>query len=106
MMNGKDLAIGVLSVTAVVLLTAVLIIHAVAPTPAMAFGQSGRIGPYVAATGQLDEWAELLLLVDSDAGLMNVYGFDANMGGVVLIQQINLLAEPAAPEQQGAQRRR
>lgn len=90
-MNGKDLTIGVLSVTAVVLLTGLIIIHAALPQSAMAFGQTASLGPYVATTSQVDAFVELLVVVDSDAHLMNVYGFDGNVGRIELIQQVDVL---------------
>ena len=61
----KDFAIGVLSVTAVILLTALLVGHAFLPRQAMAFAQSGSAGHYLLTTCQLDDTAELLIILNT-----------------------------------------
>lgn len=87
-MNGRDFAIGVLSVTAVILLTGLIIVHAVTPQAALGLGQNAAAGDYLATTSQLDEGTELLFLLDTAAERMNVYGFNAVMGRIELIHQI------------------
>lgn len=89
-MNSKDLAIGVLSVTAVILLAALVIVQAVLPPPAMGFGQGTSGGDYVVSTAQLDDTTEMIFIVDSVAQQMNMYGFVAPLGVVELIQTMDL----------------
>lgn len=82
----KDFAIGVLSVTAVILLTALLIGNALMPRQAMAFAQSASAGHYRVTTSQLDDTAELLLILNTQSKQLNVYGFDVDTWRVVLVQ--------------------
>ena len=85
-MSGKDFVIGVLSVTAVILLTGLVIIHAVRPEPALAFGQSASAGGYLVTTSQLNPDAELLLILDTAAEKMSVYAFNVQLGRVEMLQ--------------------
>ena len=85
-MSTKDLAIGVLSVTAAILLTGLVIIHAVRPEPALAFGQNAAGGGYLVTTSQLNPDAELLLILDTAAAKMNVYAFNVQLGRVDMLQ--------------------
>lgn len=90
-MNGKDLAIGVLTITAVVLLSAVLMLSVLAPQPVEAFAQVARAGNYVMFTAQLSGSRELLYVIDQEAGLMNAYSFDINRGILRRLQQLPIL---------------
>ena len=85
-MNGKDLAIGVLSVTAVIFLTGLVIVHALLPQQAMGFGQNAAAGDYLVATSQFNERTELLLILDTASQEMNVYIFNAQLGQIELLQ--------------------
>jgi hypothetical protein len=98
-MTSKDFAIGILSVTAVILFAALLIIFNVAPRQAMAFGQNERGGDFLISTAQLDETAELLIVVEAAQLKMNVYGFNVPANQIELVQQIDLtpLQRPVAP---------
>lgn len=97
-MNGKDLTIGALSVSAVVLLSALLIIHALLPQPAWAYAQSTAAGPYVATTSQIDEFQEVLVLIDTRADLMNIYVFDTRNGTIQLAQQFDVGEREQQPQ--------
>ncbi|GMV97360.1 MAG: hypothetical protein AMXMBFR83_17180 [Phycisphaerae bacterium] len=103
--NGKDFAIGVLSVTAVVLLTCVVLLHGLAPRPVLAAGQGGATGDYVVSTARLDDATEVVFVVDTSAQLMNMYGFLPARGMIELVQQFDLKALEAvnrpAPLDQG-----
>ncbi len=106
-MNTKDLAIGVLSVTAVILLAALVIVQTLAPQPAMASGQSQQSGDFLVSTSQLDDTAELVLIVDAVQQKMNVYGLNVAAGQIELVQQIDLaplqrmgLPRPPAPRRE------
>jgi hypothetical protein len=96
-MNGKDFAIGILSVTAVVLLTGLIILQAVSPQKAMAFGQNGGAGDYLATTSQVNDHVELLIVFDTAAMKMNAYIFNPQTGQVELLQ-------PPIPVVRAAQR--
>ncbi|NLX21516.1 MAG: hypothetical protein GXY55_07570 [Phycisphaerae bacterium] len=103
----KDFAIGVLSVTAVVLLAAFLFLQALLPQQAMAFAQTAMTGRFQLATAQLDNSAELLAIFDSDAKLMNVYAYDVGRGEIVLIRQLDVerLTARVAPRSPRERRR-
>jgi hypothetical protein len=89
-MNNKDLAIGVLSVTAVILLAAIIIVQNVAPREAAAFGQSYQSGDFLVSTAQLDDTAELVVIVDAAQQKMNVYGLNVQASQIELVQQVDL----------------
>jgi hypothetical protein len=86
MMTKKDFTIGILSVTAVILLASLFIIVNVAPQQAMAFGQNQRAGDFLMSTAQLDETADLVILVDAAMQKMNVYGFNVPANQIELVQ--------------------
>lgn len=85
-MNGKDFAIGILSVTAVILLTGLIIVHALLPQSAMAFGQNAAAGDYLVTTSQLNDRTELVVIVNTDTEQLNVYFFDPQLGQIQLLQ--------------------
>ncbi len=85
-MNTKDFTIGVLTVTAVILLTGLIIIHAVAPREAKAFGQNAGAGDYLVTTTQYTKWIELLVVFDTAQLKMNAYVFNTQTGQVELLQ--------------------
>jgi hypothetical protein len=89
-MTTKDLTIGVLSITAVILLAALIIIQNVGVTPAMAYGQNERAGDFLVSTAQLDGTAELIMVVEAAQQKMNVYGFNVQAGQIELVQQMDL----------------
>ena len=88
--SAKDFAIGVLSVTAVVLLATLLMINAFVPRQACAAPPAAGAGNFVVGTSQLEETSELLYILNSEQRLMNVYGFNVGTGQVDLIQQIDI----------------
>ncbi len=102
-MNNKDFAIGVLTVTATVLLSAVLLLSVLGPKPAHAFAQLDQSHGYTLFTVQVSDATELLNVINHAAGLMNIYRFDINLNRLVPLQQIPLppvqtgTAGPAAP---------
>jgi len=85
-MSSKDFAIGTLSVTAVILLTGLILLHALSPQQAMAFGQNAAAGDYVVTTSQLSDRTELLIVVNTATEQMNVYAFNPQLGQVELLQ--------------------
>ena len=92
----KDFAIGVLGVTAVILLAAMLAINALGPGRALAAPQAGAVGAvnatgdFVVSTARLTDAAALLIVINTQQQLMNGYGFNLNTGQIDLIQQIDL----------------
>ncbi len=91
-MNGKDFAIGVLSVTAVILFVGLVILSQLSPQQAMAFGQGGTAGDYVVSTAQLDNTTDVVFVTDTVAQEMNMYGFNSALGVIELVQKFDLRA--------------
>ena len=85
-MNSKDFAIGILTVTAVILLTGLIIIHAVSPKQAMAIGQNAGAGDYLVTTSQYNEFTELLMVFDTAQMKMNAYVFNPQTNQIELLQ--------------------
>lgn len=104
-MNSKDLAIGVLSVTAVVLFSALVIVQNLAPQSAMAYSQNASSGDFLVTTSQLDDTAELVVIVEAAAQRMNVYGMNVPLGQIELIQQVDLAPLQRAAAARPAPRR-
>lgn len=104
-MTTKDFAIGVLSVTATILLVGLVILNVMEPRPAYAVGQSGSGGDYLICTSQLDESTEIVYILDAGVGRMNVYGFDINAGRTELIQSMDVQVRER-PQGAGAERPR
>jgi hypothetical protein len=102
-MNSKDFAIGVLTVTATVLLTAVLLLTALAPKPVHAYAQTDQGAGYTMLTVQVSESTELLNVIDHGAGLMNIYRYDININRLLTVQQIPLPPVQAPPAPGGRQ---
>ena len=95
-MDNKSLALGTLSVTAVILAVALLLVGNLAqPSVALASGQNVAGGDYVMMGGQFQNSLELVYIMDLAARRMNVYGFDANKKQLVLVQTIDLANLPA-----------
>ncbi len=100
-MSAKDLAIGILSTTAAILLVGLLIINTL-PGLAYASGMTEMGGDYVLSVGTAitaDE--ELIYIVDAPTEKMVVYRFDGGRGRIEIAQGIDLrpLREAAAGQQ-------
>ena len=76
-MQSKDLAIGVLSTTAVILFVGLILLNA-QPQPAYASGLGDRGGDYIAISGQMWAEEELLYVIDGSQDKMMVYRYDQN----------------------------
>lgn len=94
-MNSKDFAIGILSVTAVVLLVGLFVVTVAGPREAYATGQNDRSGDYVVSTCQLDETAEIVYILDAGVQVMNAYAFDINQSRLEMISSESVA--PRAP---------
>jgi hypothetical protein len=90
--NSKNFAIGMLSVTAVVLFVGLVIVQHVSPPPAYASGQGGITGDYVVSTARLDSTTEVLFVADTVAQEMNMYAFIPAAGAIELVQKFDLRA--------------
>jgi hypothetical protein len=86
----KDFAIGVLGVTAVILLAALLAINASLPGRALAVTPAGAAGDFLVTTARLNEATGLLIIINTQQQLMNGYGFNVQTRQIELIQQIDL----------------
>lgn len=89
-MDSKHFAIGILSVTATILLVGLVLVSSMAPTTAYGNSQNGRGGDYIVATGQFDDSVELLYVLDAAVPALAIYHFDANRGGLILDDRQNL----------------
>ena len=84
-MNIKDFTIGILGITAVILLTALVLSSNIATPRAEASYMSARGGDYVMWTGQLQGSEELLYVLDAGMGRVIVYRFDVNTPNFVAV---------------------
>jgi len=73
--DGRDLAIGVLSVTGCILLVAFILLTTLSP-PASAIGMNDRAGDYILLTQQLTSSTEAVVVVDAASQRILLYGFD------------------------------
>ena len=100
-MNTKDLAIGTLSVTAVILFVG-LVITQMSPPPALAVGQIDRGGDYTMLTGQVTADEEVLYVLDSAIPRLTVYAFNISMGRLVPQDQFHFGGRPGpVPNKRG-----
>jgi hypothetical protein len=76
-LDGKSLAIGVLSVTAAVFFTAFLLLTTLTK-PAQAIGMGDSGGDYKMLTQQITSSQEGIVVIDMASGRMILYGFDFN----------------------------
>ena len=89
-MTTQNMTISTLTVTAVVLLTGLIILSVVRPQSAVAAGQGGRIGDYIVTTGRRDEETELIYLYNTEAEVMLVYAFNVSTAAIELVQPIDI----------------
>jgi len=83
-LDGRSLAIGVLSVTACVLLVGYLLLASL--PPAYGIGQVDRGGDYIVLTQQLSNSQEGVLVIDAVSQRMSLYALDANRKEIRLLQ--------------------
>ncbi len=76
-MDRNTYAIGILSVTAVVLLVGIAVVGSM-PRPALATGQMDRGGDYIMVTNQFNTGTELVFVIDAAMNRMAAYGYDIN----------------------------
>ncbi len=76
--------IGVLSVTATILLVGVILATIGGQNQAMASGQADRGGDYVVVTGQFTLNTELVYITDAAVKKLNVYSYDRTRRQIIL----------------------
>ena len=92
-MDSKNMIIAVLSVTAVVLLCTLVLVHSAwrGPGSSVAWADTvDRGGDYVLATGAFSNNDEALYALDGSSGRLNVYQYDQNRKGMVLYDSVVL----------------
>lgn len=107
--DGKTFAIGILSVTACILLVGLLLMLN-SPSPAFAAGQNDRGGDYIMLTQQLSESTEGVLVIDAAAKAGIIYCYDYNKHSLEKLtpnlRLDKLPGEPKNAPQGGAGRKR
>lgn len=76
-MDRNTFTIGVLSITAVILLVGILVIGSM-PAPAVAVGMNDRGGDYLVVTSYVNTGTELVFVIDAATARMVAYTFDIN----------------------------
>jgi hypothetical protein len=84
MRENQNLTIGILSITATVLLVAVIFVTTGSPNPAMAIGQTDKGGDYIVVTGQYTPNFEQVYITDAAARKLNAYSYDQTRREIVL----------------------
>lgn len=108
MPDNQNLTIGVLSITAVVLLVGVFLTVAGGPNEALAIGQTARGGDYIVVTGQFTQNSELVYVLDAPARRLNAYSFDKTRREFILWDSQDwgrLLGGAPEVEEAGSERR-
>ncbi len=90
MRDNQSYTIGVLSITAAVLLVGVILIPDRAGNSAMAFGQLDRGGDYIILTGQFNENSELIYITDAAARRLNVYSYDPTTRQIIVWDSVDM----------------
>ncbi|MFH1416967.1 MAG: hypothetical protein ABII12_01585 [Planctomycetota bacterium] len=93
MQANQRLTIGVLSVTAMVLLVGIILATTGGQNQALAFGQLDRGGDYVLVTGQFTLNTELVYVTDAAAKKLNVYSYDRTRREIILWDSHDLTKE-------------
>ena len=84
MQDKNSFTIGVLSITATVLLVGVILTTLGGQNTVQAIGQTDRGGDYILVTGQFTNSNELIYITDAAAKRLYVYGYDWNRRSLVL----------------------
>lgn len=105
--ESQNLAIGVLSITAVILLVGVLVVSAVNDR-AMAIGQTDRGGDYILVTSQFNNNTEFVIVTDAATQQMLIYGWNMGAKQLDVFSSVDLkkLSAAAAPNRNDRNDRR
>jgi hypothetical protein len=102
--DGQTFAIGVLSVTACVLLVGFVLVS-ITPRQAHAIGQIDRGGDYIMLTQQISNSQEAVVVVDAASRRLNLYALDANTRKLgVILQGLPLDRLPGSQREAGGRR--
>lgn len=112
MNDSRNLAIGLLSSTAVMLLVGLVIVQS-RPAPVQADGMSLLAGDYVLTVGNVDQTdEEMLYVIDNGEAKMIAYRFDGIRGQIEMVDGVDLNeirknseGQPQGSSQPGGQRR-
>ena len=88
-MDSKTFAIGVLSITAVILLVGLVVVSAL-PQPAVASNVSSYGGDFTITVGRVTQDTELLYVVDNTTQRLLVYGIARKSGAVAILDKAEL----------------
>ena len=92
-MDSKNMIIAVLSVTAVVLLCALALVHTQwqQSRPSLAWADTvDRSGDYILSTGAFGDADEALYALDGAKDRLNVYQYDHNRRRILLYDRVDL----------------
>ena len=92
-MDSKNMIIAVLSVTAVVLLCTLALVHTQwqQSRPSLAWADTvDRGGDYILSTGAFSEQDEALYALDGAGDRLNVYQYDQNRKRILLYDRVDL----------------
>ena len=90
MNDNRNLAIGILTVTATILFVGVVLSTMGGRNEALALGQLDRGGDYVMVTGQFSDSEELIYVTDAAAQRMNIYSYNATNRQFTLWDSIDM----------------
>ncbi len=99
-LNQKDLAIGLLSITAVILFVGLILIS-LQPKPAFASGMGDRGGDYIMIVGELRDQEEALYVMNTAMNRVIQYRYDFRKGQIYVQSgtDLNQLMQPPAQKQ-------
>ncbi len=89
-MNQQNFTIGILTVTATILLVGILLMGTLTPREAQAFGQADRGGDYVMLTSQWRLSDEVLWILDGRSQVLGLYYFQPDRARLELVDTIQL----------------
>ena len=92
-MDSKNYAIGVLAITAVILLVGLIWVNT-APRPALASEVSSYGGDFTVTVGRVTRDTELLYVVDNTTERLLVYGIDRRSGALAVLDGTELAQNP------------
>ncbi len=90
MQDNRNYTIGVLSITATILLVGLLLATNQPSNQAHAFGQIDRGGDYIMVTGQFTDNEELVYVTDAAAQRLNAYSWETTTQSFVLWDSLDL----------------
>lgn len=90
MRDNRNLAIGILTMTAVFLLTFAVLTTLGPQNQALAIGQSDRGGDYKMVTGQFTQNSEVVYLLDAAAKRLNIYSYDKTRRQFLLWESLDM----------------